>query len=31
MEDEILGDTYLETIINDFACKEMRRHDIIRS
>jgi len=31
MEHEILGDTDLETIINDFACKEMRRHDIFRS
>jgi len=25
-EHEILGDTDLETIINDFACKEMRRY-----
>jgi len=25
MEPDILGDTVLETIINNFACKEMRR------
>jgi len=31
MEHEILGDTDLEAIINNFACKEMRRHDIFRS
>jgi len=31
MEHEILGYTDLETIINDFACKEMRRHDIFRN
>jgi len=28
---EILGDTDLETIINDFGCNKMRRHQTFRS
>ena len=31
MEPEIVLDTDLETIINNFACKEMRRHETFRS
>jgi len=31
MEPEILGDTGLEAIIRNFACKEMRRHETFRS
>jgi len=31
MEPEILLDTDLETTINNFACKEMRRHETFRS
>jgi len=31
MEHEILGDTGLETIINDFACKTMRCHETFRT
>jgi len=31
MEPEIVLDTDLETIINNFACKEMQRHETFRS
>jgi len=30
MEHEIFGDTGLQTIINDFVCKKMRRHETFR-